>query len=221
MLSSSRQLPKQSTYCPSAAALCLQVSTACRFVLGQDPFPAKALPWDRTPYAAPELLSGRRNDPSPACDVWSFGVVLWEVRGHRCPLPARPPAAPCTRTLGCGLPQRGLQTEGKGVERAEGWKGVVASHLICTSHRSTALLLYAPPPQMCAGTLAWRATDAARWSRALLRGRSPLPPLSTACPPRLRRLAQACMAPRPHGRPTVTAAIAQLHLLLACLPEEA
>ena len=54
-------------------------------------------------WAAPELLRGDAPRATPAADVYSFGIVLWELVSRRLPHAGIPSDALASRVVGEGL----------------------------------------------------------------------------------------------------------------------
>ena len=186
----------------------MQVSTACHFCFDRDPFGSDTLAWEAMPACAPEvLMNGERH--SPATNAWSFGVILWEVRG--------------TGGGGGGGLRMGSRCLKLAVHsmcpqqhQPDDLAGPLARERIAVD----ALLPLLVPRlslQMLTGTLASNKICFSQMMRTMLAKRDMLPPLPASCPRELQALVSACLGPDPVARPSFPAILAQLEALQAGL----
>ena len=66
-------------------------------------------------YQAPELLLGK--SPAAACDVYSLGILLWQLDSREAPYAGQHPQVSCKTNATCGFFASNVTFSGRHVER--------------------------------------------------------------------------------------------------------
>ena len=225
----------------------LQLPSACHLVCQHAMRSMKStLRVDAAAHVAPEMLLGAQ-DATPPVDVYSLGVLMWEVRqlaraggGLACVPRAATSASACLHAAPASASAPPLECVcTRSFAACDDLSRRAAAALLMlrasldlvppppTPHptptqppRPTHHPTHHPPPQMYSGLSAWDFLCPGQLIRDMLAGLPVLPPLP-GCPPAYQALVAAATHPDPAGRPALPALQASLAALLAGLPPEA